>query len=123
MELFIDIRWLLERQAEVLPKAPVIHDFSGLVAAVGRHRVNTPKIGAAVDNSWRAAALMHTVIRLRPLPARNALFGAGVAVAYMNAAGEGLDAPYGALVDLARDIDAGRTDVYDAADRIRSWRI
>ncbi|MFI8817360.1 toxin Doc, partial [Streptomyces sp. NPDC055082] len=46
-----------------------------------------------------------------------------IAVAYMSAAGEGLDAPYGALIDLARDIDAGRTDAYDAADRIRSWRI
>ncbi|MCX4658431.1 toxin Doc [Streptomyces sp. SID4919] len=106
-----------------MPKAPVIHDFSCLVAAVGRHRVNTPKVGAVVDNAWRAAALMHCVIRLRPLPARNALFGAGVVVAYMNAAGEGIDAPYGALIDLARDIDAGRSDAYGAADRIRSWRI
>ncbi|MEU7104777.1 toxin Doc [Streptomyces stramineus] len=123
VELHIDIRWLLERQAEVLPKAPVIHDFSCLVAAVGRHRVNTPKVGALVDNAWRAAALMHAVIRLRPLPARNALFGAGIVVAYMNAAGEGIDAPYGALIDLARDIDAGRSDAYAAADRIRAWRI
>nr|WP_037853613.1 hypothetical protein [Streptomyces sp. NRRL S-1824] len=123
VELYIDIRWLLERQAEVLPKAPVIHDFSCLVAAVGRHRVNTPKVGAVVDNAWRAAVLVHSIIRLRPLPARNALFGAGVVVAYMNAAGEGIDAPYGALIDLARDIDAGRADAYDAADRIRSWRI
>jgi hypothetical protein len=123
VELFIGIRWLLERQAEVLPKHPVVHDFSGLVAAVGRHRVNTPRIGAAFDSAWRAAALMHSVIRLRPLPARNALFGAAVAVAYMDAAGEAVDPPYGALVELARDIDAGRTDAYDAADRIRSWRI
>ncbi|MGW0395496.1 toxin Doc [Streptomyces sp. NPDC003042] len=123
MELYVDIRWLLERQAEVLPKQPSIHDFSALVAAVGRHRVNTPQIGATVDNAWRAAALMHAVIRLRPLPARNALFGAGLVVAYMHAAGEGIDAPYGLLVDLARDIDSGRTDAYDAADRIRSWRI
>ncbi|MEC4020563.1 toxin Doc [Streptomyces sp. H27-D2] len=123
MELYVDIRWLLERQAEVLPKHPAIHDFSSLVAAVGRHRVNTPKVGATVDSSWRAAALMHALIRLRPLPARNALFGAAIAVAYMNAAGEGLDAPYGALIDLARDVDAGRCDAYDAADRIRSWRI
>ncbi|WP_425314813.1 hypothetical protein [Streptomyces agglomeratus] len=59
----------------------------------------------------------------RLLQARNALFGAGVAVAYMAAAGEGIDAPYGGLIDLARDIDAGRADAYDAADRIRSWRI
>ncbi|MFE9968450.1 toxin Doc [Streptomyces sp. NPDC005525] len=123
MDLYIDIRWLLERQAEVLPKTPVIHDFSCLVAAVGRHRVNTPKVGAVVDNAWRASVLMHSIIRLRPLPARNALFGAGIVVAYMNAAGEGVDAPYGALIDLARDLDAGRADAYDAADRIRSWRI
>ncbi|WP_030655923.1 hypothetical protein, partial [Streptomyces rimosus] len=95
---------------EVLPKHPSVHDFSALVAAVARHRVNTPQIGAAVDSAWRAAALMHAVIRLRPLPARNALYGAAIAVAYMDAAGEGIDAPYGALVDLARDIEAGHTD-------------
>jgi hypothetical protein len=27
----------------LLPKQPSIHDFSGLVAAIGRHRVNTPQ--------------------------------------------------------------------------------
>nr|WP_066951107.1 toxin Doc [Streptomyces lushanensis] len=123
VELYIDIRWLLERQAEVLPKHPTVHDFSNLVAAVGRHRVNTPRIGTTADNAWRAAAFMHAIIRLRPLPARNALFGTGIAVAYMNAAGEGIDAPYGALIDLARDIDTGHSDAYDAADRIRTWCI
>ncbi|MFC9459967.1 MULTISPECIES: toxin Doc [unclassified Streptomyces] len=123
MDLSIDIRWLLERQAEVLPKQPDIHDFSNLVAAVAKHRVNTPQIGAVVDNAWRAAALMYAIIRLRPLPVRNALYGAGIATAYMSAAGEAIDPPYAALIDLARDIDAGRTDTYDTADRIRSWRI
>ncbi|MFK8845177.1 toxin Doc [Streptomyces sp. Ac-502] len=123
MGLHIDIRWLLERQAEVLPKHPSVHDFSGLVAAVARHRVNTPQIGAVADNAWRAATLMHAIIRLRPLPARNALYGAAVAVAYMDAAGEGIDPPYGALIDLARDIEAGRADGYDAADRLRTWRL
>jgi hypothetical protein len=122
-EFYVDIRWLLERQADALPKTPQVHDFTGLVAAVARHRVNTPRLGATADASWRAAALMHTLIRLRPLPARNALFAAGVAVAYMHASGEGIDPPHGALVDLARDIDAGRADAYDAADRIHSWRI
>lgn len=122
MDLYIDIRWLLERQAEVLPKQPSIHDFSALVAAVGRHRVDTPQIGATVDNAWRAAALMHAVIRLRPLPARNALFGAGLVAAYMHATGERVDTPNGELVELARDIDSGHADVYDTADRIRSWR-
>lgn len=123
MDLHIDIRWLLERQAEVLPKHPAVHDFSSLVAAVARHRVNTPNIGVTVDPAWRAAALMHAIIRLRPLPARNALYGAAIAVAYMDASGQGIDAPYGALIDLARDVDTGRVDAYDTADRLRSWRI
>ncbi|MDR3081576.1 MAG: toxin Doc [Streptomyces sp.] len=123
MDLYIDIRWLLERQAEVLPKQPEVHDFSNLVAAVAKHRVNTPQIGTTVDSAWRAAALMHAIIRLRPLPARNALFGAGIATAYMNASGEAIDPPYGAIIDLARDIDAGHTDTYDTADRIRSWSV
>lgn len=43
--------------------------------------------------------------------------------AYMHAAKEGIDPPYGALVELARDIAAGGADVFAAADRIRSWRI
>ncbi|GAA1236152.1 toxin Doc [Streptomyces rhizosphaericus] len=123
MELSIDIRWLLERQADVLPKHPHVHDFSSLVAAVARQRVNTPRVGAVVDNAWRAAALLDTIVRLRPLPARNALYGAALVAAYMDAAGEGIDAPYGALIDLCRDLDTRRADAYDAADRIRSWRI
>ncbi|MFE9298393.1 toxin Doc [Streptomyces niveus] len=114
---------LLERQAEVLPKQPSVHDFSNLVAAVARHRANTPQVGISVDNAWRAASLMHTIIRLHLLPARSALFGSAIAVAYMDATSEGVNPPYGALIDLARDIDADRTDAYDVADRIRSWRI
>lgn len=122
MELHIDIRWLLERQSEVLPKHPSVHDFSNLVAAVARHRVNTPGrrrrrqrlAGGGPDARDHPAA---------PLPARNALYGAALVTAYMGAAGEAVDPPYGALIDLARDIDAGRVDGYDAADRIRSWRI
>ncbi|WP_443071964.1 toxin Doc [Streptomyces sp. WMMC1477] len=123
MDLHVDIRWLLERQADLLPKHPEVHDFSALVAAVARHRVNTPRIGTPTGAAWWAAALMVTLVRLRPLPARNALFGAAVAVAYMDASGQGIDPPYGALIDLARDIDAARADVYDTADRLRSWRI
>ncbi|MGW1871495.1 hypothetical protein ACWCPS_39005 [Streptomyces mauvecolor] len=44
--------------------------------------------------SKAAAVVMHSVMRLRPLPARKALFGGGIVVAYMNAVGRGTDAPY-----------------------------
>lgn len=123
MELHVDIRWLLERQAEALPKEPSVHDFSGLVAAVARHRVNTPRLGYSADAAWRAAALFHEIVSVRPLPARNALYGALIAVAYMAASGEAVDAPYGALSDLAKDVRGGRADVYVCAEHIRRWRV
>ncbi|MFC5909259.1 toxin Doc [Streptacidiphilus monticola] len=123
MDLHIDIRWLLERQAEVLPKHPDVHDFSGLVAAVARHRVNTPRLDYTADAAWRAAALFHEIVSVRPLPARNALYGALIAVAYMAASGEAVDAPYGALSELAKEVRAGSADVYACADRIRGWRV
>ncbi|MBC7268112.1 MAG: toxin Doc, partial [Streptomyces sp.] len=37
--------------------------------------------------------------------------------------GVGMDPPYGALVDLVRDLIDGKADVYAAADRLRSWQI
>jgi prophage maintenance system killer protein len=123
MALHIDVPWLLQRHEEVLPEQPAIADFSGLVAAVARHRVDPPRLGVDPDAAWRAAALLHTLALLKPLPASNARFACATAVAYMHAGGEGIDPPYGALIDLVRDLQSGQATVYDAADRIRSWRI
>ncbi|MET7888695.1 toxin Doc, partial [Streptomyces avermitilis] len=44
MELFVDVRWLLDRRERVLGKDLQIRDYSALVAAVARHRVNTPHL-------------------------------------------------------------------------------
>ncbi|TXS34509.1 toxin Doc, partial [Streptomyces sp. ms191] len=75
------------------------------------------------DPAWRAAALLHTLIRLQPLPYRNSLYACQVTAAYMHASGEGIDPPYGTMVDLVRDIQAGKASVYQVADRIRAWRL
>lgn len=68
-------------------------------------------------------ALLHTLALLKPLPSANARFACATAVAYMFVSDAGIDPPYGALVDLARDLISGKTDVYGAADRLRSWQI
>jgi hypothetical protein len=95
LELHIDIRWLLDRQEELLGKDLAVQDYSALVAAVARHRVNTPTLGEGSPVAcWRAAALMEQVVLLRPLPARNEFHAYGVAVAYSEASGETVDAPY-----------------------------
>ncbi|MEU1592853.1 toxin Doc [Streptomyces sp. NPDC005708] len=122
MELHIDVRWLLDRQEELLGKDLAVTDYSALVAAVARHRVNTPQLDeSSPDAYWRAAALMEQLVLLRPLPARNELFAYGVAVAYIQASGETVDAPYEQWRDLITDIRALRSTVYDIADRLRSW--
>ncbi|MFF2519172.1 toxin Doc [Streptomyces sp. NPDC058086] len=121
MELHIDIRWLLDRQEELLGKELAVRDYSALVAAVARHRVNTPQIEVgSPDPYWRAAALLEQIVLLRPLPARNEYFGYGVAVAYIRASGETIDTEYEPWRDLVTDIRALRLTVYDIADRLRS---
>ncbi|MEU9984248.1 toxin Doc [Streptomyces sp. NPDC050856] len=124
MVLYIDVPWLLDIQEQAVPEDVTVSDYSALVAAVARHRTRIPRpTTAEPDPAWRAAALLHTLVRLQPLPYRNSLYACQVAVAYMHISGEGIDPPYGALVDLVREIRADKASVYQAADRIRDWRI
>ncbi|MFC5720479.1 toxin Doc [Streptomyces gamaensis] len=123
MELLIDHRWLLDRQEDLLGKELAVRDYSGLVAAVARHRVNTPSLDESnPDACWRAATLFETVVLLRPLPSHNEFFAYGIAVAYARASGETIDAPYEHWRDLVHDVQAQRLTVFDIADRLRSWR-
>ncbi|NEA56545.1 toxin Doc [Streptomyces sp. SID13666] len=123
MDLHIDIRWLLDRQEELLGKDLGVLDYSGLVAAVARHRVNTPALAAdEPDAYWRAAALLEQIVLLRPLPARNEYFAYGVAVAYIRASGNDVDDTFEPWRDLINDIRALRLNVYDVADKLRSLR-
>ncbi|MFE0773376.1 toxin Doc [Streptomyces sp. NPDC058861] len=124
MILHVDVSWLLDVQEQAVPEDVSVADYSALVAAVARHKTRIPRPTTAdPDAAWRGAALLHTLIRLQPLPHRNSLYACQVTAAYMHASGEGIDPPYGAMVDLVRDIQAGKITVYQAADRIRTWRI
>ncbi|MDT0310257.1 toxin Doc [Streptomyces sp. DSM 44917] len=122
--LYIDIPWLLDVQEQAVPEDVTVADYSALVAAVARHKTRIPRPATTdPDPAWRAAALLHTLVRLEPLPYRNSLFACQVTAAYMHLSGEGIDPPYGAMVDLVRDIQARKATVYTAADRIRTWRL
>ena len=98
-----------------------VQDYSGLVAAVARHRVNTPALtSGSPDAYWRAAALLELLVLVRPLPARNEYFAYGVAVAYIRASGEDVTTAFEPWRDLIIDIRALRLDVYAVAQRLRS---
>ncbi|MFD4245348.1 toxin Doc [Streptomyces sp. NPDC058525] len=121
MDLHIDLRWLLDRQEEILGRELGVLDYSGLVAAVARHRVNTPALETdEPDAYWRAAALLEQLVLVRPLPARNEYFGYGVAVAYIRASGKEVDTAFAPWRALITDIRALRLTVYGVADRLRA---
>lgn len=123
MELHIDLRWLLDRQEELLGKELGVRDYSGLMAAVARHEVSTPGLDAGEpDAYWRAAALLDVLVLLGPLEARNAFFSYGVAVAYLRASGKTVDDAFEPWESLVRDIRGLRLSVYDIADRLRSMQ-
>ncbi|MFF3906522.1 toxin Doc [Streptomyces sp. NPDC001848] len=125
MILHIDVSWLLDVQEAALRHEDVtVTDYSALVAAVARHKTKMPTLETAEpDAAWRAAALLHTIVRLEPLPHRNSLFAAFVAAQYMDQSGEGIDPPYGALSDLVRKVRDARLSVYAVAEALRSWKL
>ncbi|NEA44308.1 toxin Doc [Streptomyces sp. SID11385] len=124
MALFVDVAWLLDVQEQAVPEDVSVADYSALVAAVSRHRTTMPTLAASdPDAAWRAAALLHTIVRLEPLPHRNSLYAAQVAAQYMGQCGEGIDPPYGALSELIKEISSDRADLYAVAERLRGWRI
>ncbi|MFE5406997.1 toxin Doc [Streptomyces sp. NPDC056580] len=125
MNLHIDVSWLLDVQEAALGHEDVtVTDYSALVAAVARHKTKMPTLETAdPDAAWRAAALLHTIVRLEPLPHRNSLFAAFIAAQYMDQSGEGIDPPYGALSDLVRKVRDTRLSVYAVAEALRSWKL
>jgi len=125
MHLYIDVSWLLDVQEAALAHEDMtVCDYSALVAAAARHKTKLPTLaGADPDAAWRAAALMHTIVRLEPLPHRNSLYAAFIAAQYMDQSGEGIDPPYGALSDLVRKVRDTRLHVHAVADQLRSWKV
>ncbi|KOT48408.1 toxin Doc [Streptomyces rimosus subsp. rimosus] len=122
--MHIDVSWLLDVQEHATPEDVSVSDYSALVAAVARHKTRLPTLASAdPDAAWRAAALLHTLARLEPLPHRNSLFAAIVAAQYMGQSGEGIDPPYGALSELVRAVREEGIKVPAIADRLRAWRI
>ncbi|MFD6037864.1 hypothetical protein ACFWHF_25570 [Streptomyces griseoincarnatus] len=58
-----------------------------LVGMAARRKVDPPRHDQP-DVFWRAAVFLEECVVLRPLPARNELFGYGLAVAYLDMHGE-----------------------------------
>ncbi len=60
-----------------------------------RHRVDLPRHDQHhPDAFWRAAVMLEECVLLHPLPARNEVYGYGVAIACLEASGERMDTKF-----------------------------
>ncbi|MFJ3363571.1 toxin Doc [Streptomyces anthocyanicus] len=122
-EYYVDYRWFLERQAELLDDLAV-NDYSVFVGLAARHKVDPPRHDQhRPDAFWRAAVMVEECVMLRPLPTRNELYGYTVALAYLSMHDEQVNTKFELWRELIADIRALHLDSYSVAERLRSWRL
>ncbi|GHB14449.1 hypothetical protein GCM10010330_80180 [Streptomyces tendae] len=122
-EYYVDYRWFLERQEELLDDLAV-NDYSVFVGLAARHKVDPPRHDQhRPDAFWRAAVMLEECVMLRPLPTRNELYGYTVALAYLSMHDEPVNTKFELWRELIADIRALRLDSYGIAERLRSWRL
>ncbi|MFJ3820691.1 toxin Doc [Streptomyces nodosus] len=89
-----------------------------------RHKVDPPRHDQhQPDAFWRAAVFLEECVVLRPLPARNELFGYGLAIAYLEMHGKRVDTKFEVWRELIGEVRALELDSYGLAERLRSLLI
>lgn len=123
MRLAVDLAWLLEVSRLAGAGDPAPEDFGVPMAAVARHQALLLDQEVYPGTVTRAAALAHTLGRLRWLEHSNMTVAVAVTVAYLQAAGRAVKPgpeEIGALVDELRDEDCTAARV---ADILRAWPV
>ncbi|MFF4442406.1 fic family toxin-antitoxin system, toxin component [Streptomyces sp. NPDC001621] len=118
MILHVDRAWLLEVAQQYLRMDPDVTDWGSLAAAVARHSDEVMGTPVYPEPYHRAAALMHLLVRVPALEARNELFGAIAAAAYLTASGLTVTVEPKDAVTLATRVRDG-LGVRDLAAEIR----
>ncbi|GGV57879.1 fic family toxin-antitoxin system, toxin component [Streptomyces spectabilis] len=119
--LLIDKRWLLEVAQNLVPGDPDITDYGALAAAAARHR-DTVMDRLVYDSAHhRAAALLHSLIRVPALEHSNELFAAQVAHAYLTASGLTVKATFQDAAALVTAVTTGQADVRQVATALKTW--
>ncbi|NEA53485.1 fic family toxin-antitoxin system, toxin component [Streptomyces sp. SID13666] len=104
-----------------LPGDPDVTDFGALGAAIARHRYETMGTPIYPEPHHRAAALLHSLVRVPALEHSNLLYAASVAVAYLTASGHPVKVTATEAGDLVDQVDSGQLDVRQIAAILRGW--
>jgi death-on-curing protein len=118
---YLDAGDLLVLAAAVTGGDLVVRDLGLLDAAA--HRPRATVLGVeAYDTLWtKAAALLDSVVRSRPLAEGNWRLGWVAAVTFCDVNGWWVDASTEAALDLVRRVGRGQTDVPGAAAELAGW--
>ena len=121
MITYLDASDLLVLAAAVTGGDLVVRDLGLLDSAA--HRPQATVLGVeAYDTLWlKAAALMDSIIRTRPLAEGNWRLGWVAAVTLCDINGWWVDADEDAALDLVREVDRGATEVPVLASHLESW--
>ncbi|BBG20778.1 hypothetical protein RVR_P236 (plasmid) [Actinacidiphila reveromycinica] len=121
MVLFIDEGWLSAAAHAYVPHDPDVTDYGAFGAAVARHRHETMGTLVYPEAHHRAAALLHSLIRVSALEHSNELFAIAVATAYLAASGYTVKVTPSDALTLAQQTAVGNVDVRDIAAAVKGW--
>jgi death-on-curing protein len=120
---YLDASDLLVLAAAVTGGDLVVRDLGLLDSAA--HRPQASVLGVeAYDTLWlKAAALMESIIRNRPLAEGNWRLGWVAAVTFCDINGWWVDADEDVALDLVREVDRGAIEVPALAGHLEEWGI
>ena len=117
---YLALRTLL-RLAEGIEGDPAVRDYSALVAAHERHRAELLGQPVHTEPLAAAAALLHAIVRLRPLESRNDIFGWLAAYTLLGMNDITAKAAPAEAVELVRAAERGELDEAAIATRLASF--
>ncbi|GGS24865.1 type II toxin-antitoxin system death-on-curing family toxin [Actinokineospora fastidiosa] len=123
MTAYLDAGDLLVLAAAVTGGDLVVRDLGLLDAAA--HRPRATVLGVeAYDSLWlKAAALLDSVVRTRPLAQGNWRLGWVAAVTMCDLNGYWIDADTDAALDLVREVGRGAVEVRKLAEHLQAWAL
>lgn len=123
MTAYLDAGDLLVLAAAVTGGDLVVRDLGLLDSAA--HRPRATVLGVeAYDTLWlKAAALLDTVVRTRPLAEGNWRLGWVAAVTMCDLNGYWIDADTDAALDLVREVGRGAVEVPKLAEHLEAWAL
>ncbi len=118
---YLDASDLLVLATAVTGGDLVVRDLGLLDAAA--HRPRATVLGVeAYETLWsKAAALLDSIVRSRPLAEGNWRLGWVAAITLCDINGWWIDADEDSALDLVRCVGRGQLDVPDAAQRLAGW--